>query len=347
MYDIYLITNNLTNEKYVGCTSLGFKQRFKTHIKESKYGDRMINKAIRKYGVENFSIELIEQVEDEEEAFEREAYHVKRLNTFALKKGALGYNRTLGGKGAKGHHKSKEVIDNHKKMMKERGAWKGENNPKYRKGYLISGIFHPRIGQPLSEITKEKIRKINRVKFKGEKNPQSVNLVCYAKEMETGKIHKTDSFYSLQKLMESIGIKFNRSMAVQVIRGERQHHHKFKFYREDITDKETLDKLEYEYQNNILNPIPITDHRQGNQHPNANGNKSYAENIKTGELLQFDTWYDMKINLEKMTGKTFVRSNMIKVIKGKQKHSFGYKFYREDLTDPDVFREIEERYRKQ
>lgn len=50
---------------------------------------------MNKYGIENFIIEELEQVEDETKLDEREIYWIKELQTY----GSNGYNATKGGDG--------------------------------------------------------------------------------------------------------------------------------------------------------------------------------------------------------------------------------------------------------
>jgi group I intron endonuclease len=68
--DLYLITNLLNGKKYIGQTKsmisgriYGMKQRWNSHknkaINNKKRGCTYLYSAIRKYGVNNFSIELI------------------------------------------------------------------------------------------------------------------------------------------------------------------------------------------------------------------------------------------------------------------------------------------------
>ena len=49
MYEIYLITNNLNDKKYVGLTSQGYLSRFTSHCSQGFY----LTSAIKKYGKEN------------------------------------------------------------------------------------------------------------------------------------------------------------------------------------------------------------------------------------------------------------------------------------------------------
>lgn len=53
--EIYLITNLINGKQYVGQTIYTAEQRFKQHLR----GDLYIDKAIRKYGVENFKLEVL------------------------------------------------------------------------------------------------------------------------------------------------------------------------------------------------------------------------------------------------------------------------------------------------
>lgn len=89
---IYLITNKLNNKKYVGQTANPDK-RFKEHLwmKDSTIGKDMV-----KYGVENFTMSILEgPVENYDE---REIYWISKLNTEAPN----GYNVSMGGKGFPG-----------------------------------------------------------------------------------------------------------------------------------------------------------------------------------------------------------------------------------------------------
>lgn len=92
---IYVITNLINGKQYVGKTYSTIEKRFKEHIRDSRKGQcqhRPLYKAMKKYGVENFIIELLEKTDNLEK---REAYWIKKLNTYGKK----GYNATLGGDG--------------------------------------------------------------------------------------------------------------------------------------------------------------------------------------------------------------------------------------------------------
>lgn len=93
---IYKITNNINGKIYVGKTEFSIEKRFEEHKKDSRYETkekRPLYAAFQKYGVENFSISLIEETDNPEE---REQYWIKELNSFHY-----GYNATLGGDGTR------------------------------------------------------------------------------------------------------------------------------------------------------------------------------------------------------------------------------------------------------
>lgn len=106
---IYCITNLINNKRYVGKTTLSIQERFKEHCIDSKKvrcNKRPLYDAMNKYGVENFIIEELEQVEDESILSEREIYWINELQTY----GRNGYNATRGGDG-KIIYDYKEVIE--------------------------------------------------------------------------------------------------------------------------------------------------------------------------------------------------------------------------------------------
>lgn len=64
---IYLITNIVNGKKYIGRTKRGIEHRFRAHLHSSKQGSNTyFHKAIRKYGKENFKLEILEESDREE-----------------------------------------------------------------------------------------------------------------------------------------------------------------------------------------------------------------------------------------------------------------------------------------
>lgn len=118
---IYQITNDINNKVYVGKTETSLKQRFREHCKDSqikKCENRPLYRAMRKYGIEHFSISLIEETEQPEE---REIFWIEQLDTYSN-----GYNATRGGDG-KRYLDYDEIVNrylilqNQKEVAKEMG----------------------------------------------------------------------------------------------------------------------------------------------------------------------------------------------------------------------------------
>lgn len=100
---IYKITNKINNKVYIGKTSLSsIEQRFQEHINDSKkirYEKRPLYDAFQKYGIENFSIEQIQDKLTDEQACQQEIYWIKYFNSYVGFNNSNGYNATLGGDG--------------------------------------------------------------------------------------------------------------------------------------------------------------------------------------------------------------------------------------------------------
>ena len=93
---IYQITNDINGKIYIGKTEFSIEKRFKEHCQDAfrdRNEKRPLYAAMRKYGIEHFHIELIEETNNPEE---REIYWIENKRSFKY-----GYNATLGGDGKK------------------------------------------------------------------------------------------------------------------------------------------------------------------------------------------------------------------------------------------------------
>ena len=91
---IYKITNSVNGKSYIGKTNFTIEKRFKQHISDSKRDrckDRPLYRAMNKYGVDNFNIEILEETKD---PAEREIFYIEYYETYKS-----GYNATKGGDG--------------------------------------------------------------------------------------------------------------------------------------------------------------------------------------------------------------------------------------------------------
>lgn len=111
---IYLITNLINGKKYVGQTINDVETRMRSHrqfaksyLRDKSKKTLFIDKAISKYGWENFKVDVLEEC-CQDQLNDREIYWISELNTLDDK---IGYNVSPGGGNSAGHtDETKELI---------------------------------------------------------------------------------------------------------------------------------------------------------------------------------------------------------------------------------------------
>ena len=112
MFGIYKITNKLNNKIYIGKSST-IEDRWNYHRKnyESPHDwDKTLYKAFRKYGIENFDFEVVEEMTEEyynKFSNNREEYWIIFYNSLED-----GYNETSGGEGGF----NKKAVEKNRKL---------------------------------------------------------------------------------------------------------------------------------------------------------------------------------------------------------------------------------------
>ena len=108
---VYLLRNLINGKGYVGQHKnvLTVEHRWDGHIKDAldKKYKRLLHYAIRKYGVKNFSAEVIWRG-DRSLLDVRETYYIKKLHTFVYDPKGGGYNLTRGGSAPAWSERSKK-----------------------------------------------------------------------------------------------------------------------------------------------------------------------------------------------------------------------------------------------
>ena len=92
MIGIYKITNLINNHCYIG-QSVDIARRWRQHKNDYQFSNYPLYAAFRKYGLENFSFEIIEECSINE-LNEKEIYWIAYYDSYNK-----GYNQTLGGAG--------------------------------------------------------------------------------------------------------------------------------------------------------------------------------------------------------------------------------------------------------
>lgn len=97
---IYGYKNKINNKWYVGQTSMPIEERHRLHISgatHEKANDYncLFHKKIREYGINNFELEILEEVPNKSDLDKKEQYWIEKKNSFV--KNGKGYNLTTGG----------------------------------------------------------------------------------------------------------------------------------------------------------------------------------------------------------------------------------------------------------
>ena len=143
--EVYIIKNNINDKVYIGQTIQGYKNRFYAHKHESKSIDRPLYRAFKKYGFDNFYIELLEDNIPYEKLDEREIYWIKYYNSV----NPNGYNLSSGGQAYK--------TEEERKQMSQRMT--GENNPMYGKSKELNPFYKHKHTNETKSILREKGKK--------------------------------------------------------------------------------------------------------------------------------------------------------------------------------------------
>lgn len=199
---IYKATNKLNGKAYIGQTVRPLKERIAEH---ARHNDTYFDKAIAKYGLENFRIEVIDSAKTIEELNQKEIFWICFFETM----GAKGYNLCEGGGNTKGFHHTEES----KKAMseKKKEMYIGTGNPFYGKRHSAASrekMSRLRKNRELSQEWKEHIssglqnkRKVRNIETgevfasiaeAAEKYniiPTHITRVCRGKRKRTGGFH--------------------------------------------------------------------------------------------------------------------------------------------------------------
>ena len=163
---IYKITNRVNNKVYIGQTHHTVEYRWKQHIRNYNIEKRQqpLYKAFAKHGLDNFSIEAIEEVPIEK-LDEREIYWISKYNSFKE-----GYNATIGGSGGRIYY------------------WTDNKYEEIRTLYL-SGFTSKKIADLYNVNATTILDILHQLNIKTNKNPLSMNAQEreeFIKDYQTG-----------------------------------------------------------------------------------------------------------------------------------------------------------------
>lgn len=122
------MVNSINGKIYVGQTVRTLQERIDEHCRHDKI---VVDKAIQKYGIENFFVDVIDHADSVEELNRLEIKWIEYYNSIV----PHGYNQCRGGENTVGfHHRQETKI---KMKMKKIDIFNGSNNPFYGKHHSI------------------------------------------------------------------------------------------------------------------------------------------------------------------------------------------------------------------
>ena len=187
---IYMYTNIINGKRYVGQT-INFNKRHREHIYVS-YNDNCdlpFHSAIRKYGIENFQIDiLVENINTQEERNELEKSFILLFDTLVTSR--KGYNISSGGSNGNNFAgKSEEEMDEIRKKWKESRS--GENHWFFGKKFSDEHkkkISESHKGKKMSEEARKNMSKSKKGKNKGGEHPTARKIIQLSKKGEIIKV---------------------------------------------------------------------------------------------------------------------------------------------------------------
>ena len=177
MIGIYCITNKINGKRYIG-QSINIQNRWRQE-KRLNGVNKHLKSAFEKYGLENFSFEILEECQ-EKELNAKEADYIKKFNSTNRE---MGYNQTTGGEHFKiinrtpMSEETKRKISESKKGQKFSETHKNNLSKSWNKKNHVSPEISKKISESLkghktSISTRRKISESN----KGKKRTAEQNL---------------------------------------------------------------------------------------------------------------------------------------------------------------------------
>lgn len=163
MYTVYMHQHKENGKRYFGITSVDVKKRWRNGFGYSE--NLPIGRAIRKYGWDAFSHEIIAESLSEDEAKQME---INLISKYQTQDDRFGYNICAGGDGVTGWHPSEET---RQKISESRKGLCGEKNANFGHKWTDEmkkaaserkrANFKETTRQKMSECAKKRIGELN------------------------------------------------------------------------------------------------------------------------------------------------------------------------------------------
>lgn len=213
MVGIYKVTNLINSKMYIG-QARNIKSRWSSHKSAYSTENTVLYRAMRKYGLENFKFEVIEECK-EEELDNLEIYYIWYYNTYIHAENSNGYNMTIGGGGSSGlsGEKSNMYGKRHSEETKQKMS-------ESQKGKVLTEEHRRNIGKTSkgripTEETRAKMSKAHNGKVFSEEHKMKIG-----ESQKGGKSHNAkrvecggEPFDCVQDCADFYGVKYSTMKA--------------------------------------------------------------------------------------------------------------------------------------
>ncbi len=186
---IYKIVNDVNDNVYVGYTATSLQKRFSWHIRDAKTGHKKkLYNAMRKLGIDNFGIKLIEECWDEAQLKSREEYYITFYDSYEN-----GYNASSKSCGIMRHSKrsrekmrkaklGKKLSESHKLAIS-----KGQQD-RDPSTYVIPNNKGRKHTEKFKEVCRNRTQKEWIITHPGDRKEKIINLrkFCIDNELSIG-----------------------------------------------------------------------------------------------------------------------------------------------------------------
>jgi group I intron endonuclease len=296
-----MVKNKINGKVYIGQTIRGLDKRISGHLKESKNdkNDRPFLNAIKKYGIDNFEWEVIDEASSIDELDKKEIYWINEHNSLTPN----GYN-VLGG-GQKNRIISEDLSNRISEGLKKSEKWqKTLNSNDYKEKIKVKFIGYNK-GKKFTEEHKNKISQKNGPRLIEQNKNKSKSWILVDGKNNILRIKNLGDFCQQNNLKIHFFVNTLRGHTKNI----KRHNGYYCFLDTQQTDDEILTKCQ-EY--DVLNVEMVKLYDMG---------KKLVIDILKNDLSKFCK----ENNLD--------RSNITKVIKGKLKSYRGIGLYHQNLHD--------------
>lgn len=179
--EIYCITNNVNGKVYIGQTT-NYIKRVRAYKRLRCKGQTKLYNALKKYGFENFSFEVIDRAMTKDVLDFLEAFYIETIDS---RNDDIGYNLKMGGSYGKHSEESKKKMsETQKVIMSSEG--KRKHLSEKNKGHVVTGEARKNMskagkGRIFSDDHKAKISEASKGKVISEEAKKKMRIAWIAR----------------------------------------------------------------------------------------------------------------------------------------------------------------------